>query len=67
MSESATKSIDNIERMNNAKNAFIAGALDSWAILLQENPEMISTITKDMKEMASSLKKSAGVLIFNAN
>ena len=52
MSESATKSIDNIERMNNAKNAFIAGCLDSWAVIIEENPELIPTVIKDMKELA---------------
>ena len=51
-------------KLNNAKNAFIAGSLDSWAIIIKENPEMIPTVIKDMKEMALSLKKSAGVLIF---
>jgi len=48
---------------NKAKNAYIAGHLDSWAIMLEEDPEMRSTIIKDMKEMANSLKKSAGVVI----
>ena len=47
-----------------AKNAYIAGALDSWAIIIEENPEMIQTIVKEMKEMANMLKKSAGVVIF---
>lgn len=55
---------DEAVRLNKAKNAFVAGALDSWAIMLEENPEMTSTIIKDMKEMANSLKKSAGVVIF---
>lgn len=53
---------NNYHNLNKAKNAFIAGALDSWAIILQENPEMIQTVTKDMQEMANALKKSAGVL-----
>ncbi len=55
---------DEFIRLNKAKNAFVAGALDSWAIMLEENPEMASTIIKDMKEMAEFLKKSAGVVIF---
>lgn len=54
---------DEIIKFNKAKNAYIAGHLDSWAIILEENPEMQSTIIKDMKEMANSLKKSAGVVI----
>lgn len=52
------------EKINNAKNAFIAGCLDSWAIIIEENPELIPTVIKDMKEIANSLKKSAGVIIF---
>lgn len=50
-----------------AKNAYIAGCLDSWAIIIEENPEMTKIVIKDMKELADSLKKSAGVIIFNAN
>jgi len=48
-----------------AKNAFIAGSLDSWAIIMEEQPEMIPTIINQMKEMALSLKKYAGVTIFD--
>ncbi len=53
-----------IEQLQKAKNAFIAGALDSWAIILEENPEMTKIIIKDMKKLSDSLKKSAGVVIF---
>ncbi len=56
---------EKVVKLNKAKNAFIAGALDSWAIIIEESPEMIPTIIKDMKEMALSLKKSAGVIILN--
>ena len=48
-----------------AKNAFVAGALDSWAIIIEECPEMIPSIIKQMREMSKSLKKSAGVVIFD--
>lgn len=50
-------------KFNKAKNAYIAGHLDSWAIMLEEDPEMQSIVIKDMKEMAKLLKKSAGVVI----
>jgi len=53
-----------LKKFHNAKNAFLAGALDSWSIILEENPEMYHTVIKDMKEMATALKKSAGVIIF---
>ena len=59
-----TKEVDDLKRFHNAKNAFVAGALDSWSIILEENPEMCHTVIKDMKEMATALKKSAGVIIF---
>lgn len=52
-------------KLYKAKNAFIAGSLDSWAFIIEECPEMIPTIIKDMKDMALSLKKSAGVIILN--
>ncbi len=63
----ALESIENIEKMLKAKNAFIAGCLDSWAVMLEHDPEFTKTIIKDMKELADSLKKSAGVVIFNAD
>ena len=56
--------IEELKKMHNAKNAFIAGALDSWSIILEENPEMRHSIIIHMKEMATALKKSAGVIIF---
>lgn len=53
------------EKFNKAKNAYIAGALDTWAIMIQENPEMNYIVIREMKEMALLLKKSAGVIIFD--
>ena len=55
---------DELQKMHNAKNAFIAEALDSWSIILEENPEMFHTVIIHMREMATALKKSAGVIIF---
>ncbi len=43
--------------------AYIGGSLDSWAIILEENPEMQETVIKDMKEMAAKLREKAGVTI----
>ena len=61
---SKEEEIHRLKRFHNAKNAFVAGALDSWSIILEENPEMRHTVIRDMKEMATALKKSAGVIIF---
>lgn len=52
-----------IIKFNKAKNAFIAGCLNSWAVMLEDDPEMKSIVIKDMREMANKLKKSAGVII----
>jgi len=60
-------SVENVERLLKAKNAFIAGCLDSWAVMLDQDPEFTRTIIKDMRELADSLKKSAGVVMFNAD
>ena len=46
-----------------ANNAFLAGCLDSWAIIMEENPEKIKDIILYMKKLSHSLKKSAGVTI----
>ena len=48
-----------------AKNAFFAGVLDSWAVILEIGPEMTDKVIVDMKEMATSLKKSSGVLLLH--
>lgn len=46
---------------HNAKIAFIAGCLDAWGIMLEDNPEMTQNIISNMKTLANSLKKSSGV------
>ena len=56
--------LEELQKRHNAKIAFIAGAIDSWSIILEENPEMCHTVIKGIKEMATALKKSAGVTIF---
>ena len=48
-----------------AKNAFFAGVLDAWAITLEMCPEMTDKIITDMKDLATSLKKSSGVLLLH--
>lgn len=52
-------------RLHNAVKASIAGHLDSWAVMLEDDPEMKNIVIKDMKKMATSLKKSAGVIFAN--
>jgi len=49
------------QKEHNAKIAFIAGCLDAWAIMLEDNPEMTSNVIRNMKTLANSLKKSSGV------
>jgi len=49
-----------------AKNAFLAGVLDSWAVTLEICPEMRDKVITDMKDFATSLKKSSGVLLLHA-
>jgi len=56
--------VNELKKIHNAKIAFIAGALDSWSIILEENPEMCHTVITHMRKMATALKKSAGVTIF---
>lgn len=51
--------------VQNAFYAYLAGLLDSWAIIIEENPEMISTVSNDMKQLATNLKKISGVTIAN--
>ena len=50
-------------KMNQGKMAYIAGMLDSWAVTIKENPELISNVVTDMQHLADSLKKSAGVTV----
>jgi len=51
-----------IIKANQAKDAFVAGALETWANMLEIEPEMQSSVIKDMREMVSFLKKSAGLV-----
>ncbi len=57
------KSVKELRVVQNAFYAYLAGHLDSWAIIIEENPEMISTISNDMKQLATNLKKISGVTI----
>jgi len=67
LSQSISKIIDEMSKVNKSNNAYIAGCLDSWAVIIEENPEMTKTIIKDMQELAAILKKSAGVVMSNAD
>lgn len=51
------------ETRDRALWAYLAGTLDSWAIILDENPEMQETIIKDMKTLAKKLREKAGVTV----
>jgi len=62
-----SKLINDLSKVNKANNGYIAGCLDSWAILIEKKPEMKNTIIKDMQELAALLRKSAGVVMSDAN
>ena len=55
---------EDLQRFQKAKNAYLAGALDVWASILENNPEMKSAVIEEMKEIALLLKKSAGIIIW---
>ena len=63
--DSLTKEWHEIRDMIKAMMAFTGGSLDSWAVILEENPEMKETVITDMKKMAAGLRKFAGVTIVN--
>ena len=58
-----TITVKEVSQLQKALFAYIGGSLDSWAIILEENPEMKNTVIKDMKEMAANFRKKAGVTI----
>ena len=60
-----TITVKEVSQLQKALFAYIGGSLDSWAIILEENPEMKNTVIKDMKEMAANFRKKAGVTIVN--
>jgi len=60
-------SVENIEKLLKAKNAYIAGCLDMWAAMLETDPEITETVIKNMDDLAVLLKKNAGVVIDNAD
>jgi len=61
MTEGKLSDIENIQIEHYAKLAFIAGVLDGWTMMLEDNPEMISDVISNMKTLANSLKKTSGV------
>lgn len=61
--DSLTKDWHETRDMIKAMMAFVGGSLDSWAIIIEENPELAQTVVKDMKHMAAGLRKFAGVTI----
>lgn len=52
------------QKIKDARTAFIAGALESWANILENKPEKKSYIIEQMKFLALSLKKSAKLTQF---
>ncbi len=52
-----------LNQLQKALFAYLGGTLDSWAIIIEENPELISTVIKDMKELAAKLRKISGVTV----
>ncbi len=64
------KLIEDYKKMNEAKNAFIAGMVRGWVDQLEQagvhnDTKKLISIIKDMTEFSEQLAKSAGVIIAN--
>ncbi len=59
------KLIEDYKKMNEAKNAFIAGMVRGWVERLQEHDTAKQACITDMLEFSDRIAKSAGVIIAN--
>jgi len=56
-------SVENVEKLLNVKNAFIAGMILGWAARLRD-PSKLKDVIKDMNEFSKKLAVDAGVTLF---
>ncbi len=65
--KSLEEQIEDYEKMNQAKNAFLAGVIRGWTERLKGNENERSDCMKDMLYFSNSIAKSAGVIIYDDN
>lgn len=58
--------LEDYKKMNNAKNAFLAGVIRAWVCKLQNDTQREECIS-DMLDFSDRIAKSAGVIIADSN
>lgn len=62
--KSIAEQLEDYKKMNQAKNAFLAGLIMGWAEIFEKaNYEQRFRVISDMKEFSNKIAKSAGVII----
>lgn len=62
--KSIAEQLEDYKKMNQAKNAFLAGIIMGWADILEKaNYKQRFRVIADMKEFSNKIAKSAGVII----
>lgn len=62
--KSIAEQLEDYKKMNQAKNAFLAGLIMGWADVLEKaNYDQRFRVISDMKEFSNKIAKSAGVII----
>ena len=63
--KSLEEQIEDYKKMNEAKNAFLAGIIRGWVERLQMHDTEKQACISDMLDFSNMIAKSAGVILFD--
>jgi len=63
--KSLEEQLEDYKKMNQAKNAFLAGVIRGWVSRLQSHETEKQACISDMLDFSNSIAKSAGVIILD--
>ena len=63
--KSLEEQLDDYKKMNEAKNAFLAGVIRGWVSRLQSHETEKQSCISDMLDFSNNIAKSAGVIILD--
>lgn len=55
-----TNDLQDIRKLQRDYSRYLVGTMETWASIIESNPEMTSEIIKDMKDLAARIKKVTG-------
>ncbi len=63
--KSLEEQLEDYKKMNQAKNAFLAGVIRGWVSRLQSHETEKQACISDMLDLSDKIAKSAGVIILD--